>query len=692
MQKQGYQCLREIPKEIYFRLKDGCVGRSLYTAQTYPYHNLDKRLVIRNKRGRKCSALYMTFDIESTTIDCDKPYAFMYVWQACLDGLVVVGRYWEEWFDFLNRVCVALDINSDCPLIIYVHFLSYEWQFIKDFFAWSDVFAREPRKIMKCQTNEGLQFRCSYYLTNMSLAKACEQYHVRHYKQTAISYDYHKIRYPWTKLTDDEWGYVYCDARGLWEIIQILLSDDDLLSIPLTSTGYVRRDVRKAMASNKANRRMFLRTRLNKTTYQLLRDARRGGNTHGYRGICGIILHMLDSWDISSSYPFQMMCQYFPMSAFAPYGILDSEKEMDELCGKECVICRMRLINIHVKSNVSVPYLPIERCTTHVKCVLFNGRILDAEEIEIAVTEIDREIILNQYDYDEIGYREIYFAKRGELPVEIKDCIRDYFEKKTNLKGIDDYAYAKSKNKLNAIFGMMLSAIIRDTYIYNVNDPDFNDNHGWSVEHLKIEEGLEDYYKKWSSFLPYQWGVYVTAHARKQLQCALDICELNACYCDTDSVKELGMPIGWINELNVYYRQMAEEHKAYVVNRDGEKVYMGVFEHDARYKRFITLGAKKYAFEKIDNYGDVHFGITIAGVNPEIGAKEMRIIENFKLDFVFREAGGTTAIYDDRKEPYTITIDGKSFTSGSSIAALESTYTLGAREDFLVHCQENLDV
>ena len=47
-------------------------------------------------RKTKYSDVVATFDIETTTIKQEAPYAFMYHWQMCIGGLVVFGRFWHE--------------------------------------------------------------------------------------------------------------------------------------------------------------------------------------------------------------------------------------------------------------------------------------------------------------------------------------------------------------------------------------------------------------------------------------------------------------------------------------------------------------------------------------------------------------------------------------------------------------------
>ena len=68
------------------------------------------------------------------------------------------------------------------------------------------------------------------------------------------TFDYSKIRYPWTKLTPDELAYCVHDVQCLVEAItrEMSADGDDLASIPMTSTGYVRRDAKAAMRSKEA--------------------------------------------------------------------------------------------------------------------------------------------------------------------------------------------------------------------------------------------------------------------------------------------------------------------------------------------------------------------------------------------------------------------------------------------------------
>lgn len=651
----------------------------LYNVDDFPYQWFRNRPISHSKNPKKPSVYNVpcAFDIESTTIASDEPWAFMYIWQFCVEDKVCIGRRWEEFFIFLDRLREEMRYSSSLHLVVYVHYLSYEWQFIKDFFVWDDIFARDARKLMKCTTVEGIEFRCSWFLSNMSLEKFGEYCgRVLFSKQVGKgdSYDYKKIRTPDTPLKEFELGYCYCDVRSLCQSLQFLMLEDSLASIPLTSTGYVRRDARKAMGKNKKNRLLFSKTRLTHEVYSLLKDLGRGGNTASYYGSAGKILHNVDCWDISSSYPFVIMAKHFPMGAFTFYGGIGSEKEYMSLAKDYCVICRICMLNVHIRKDVAVAYIPLAKTSVHVNTDIFNGRILHADEIEMAVTELDYFIIREQYAIEKIAFRDVFISKKGKLPKEIRDVTLSYFEGKTNLKGVDEYMYMKSKNRLNSIFGMMYTDPVRESWEYHASTGD------WKKKPLCVEKALEDYYDSWSSFLPYQWGAYVTAWARYQLNLAMRLSKTCTVYCDTDSNKVQGMPKGWMNELNESIRKEAEECGAYAYDRNGNKVYMGVFEYEGSYDRFCTLGAKKYCYEK-----DGKFYITIAGVHKTKGAFEMDNIDNFRTGFTFYYAGGTNAHYNDWQTPRTVTVNGSTFTVASNIAITDSTYRLGITQSFFEH-------
>ena len=117
----------------------------------------------------------------------------------------------------------------------------------------------------------------------MSLDKWTQQMDVSHKKLSGDEYNYDIIRYPWTDLTEQELAYQCHDVLGVVECIQTELyrDGDNLYKIPLTSTGYVRRDVKRAMKP--ISHRLMYQLHMEQEVYEMLKRAFRGGDTHANR-------------------------------------------------------------------------------------------------------------------------------------------------------------------------------------------------------------------------------------------------------------------------------------------------------------------------------------------------------------------------------------------------------------------------
>ena len=106
---------------------------------------------------------------------------------------------------------------------------------------------------------------------------------------------------------------------------------------------------------------------------------------------------------------------------------------------------------------------------------------------------------------------------------------------------------------------------------------------------------------------------------------------------------------------------------------------MGVYEHENKepIAEFKTLGAKKYAY--VDAKG-LH--CTISGVSKKLGAEELKSIDNFRIGFVFRDAGGMELYYNDNVGIHQETVNGCTFTTASNVAMIDGTYTIGITEEY----------
>ena len=94
--------------------------------------------------------------------------------------------------------------------------------------------------------------------------------------------------------------------------------------------------------------------------------------------------------------------------------------------------------------------------------------------------------------------------------------------------------------------------------------------------------------------------------------------------------------------------------------------------------KFRTCGSKKYAY-----LIDGKLTVTIAGVDKKLGGRELAAhggIDALQDGFVFRDAGGLCAKYNDFPEPGEIVVDGHKLQIISNCYLCASEYTLGTIE------------
>lgn len=632
----------------------------------------------RGKRKKQCDYLdcICAFDIETATNKALQ-VNYMYIWQFQIHHeLTVIGRRWNQFREFIERINEKLD---DISLVVYVHNLSYEWQYLKGVldFGEKDVFASDVRRVIKC-TYKNIEFRCSMMLSNMSLRQFTHTMHVEHEKLDGTDI-YDQEFFPWSELPDHVLQYSAYDVIGLTEAIEqkMKLDGDTLYSIPLTSTGYPRRDMQYVM---KFYPHKKLRDMLPKLeVYYLLVDAFRGGDVHANRFYAGKILEFMKSADRSSSYPDVMCNCLFPMSEFIPEEASRTrlKKLLDD--GERALLFTVTFYDIQLTDKwIGDPYIPRDKCTGVLHGIFDNGRILEAERCTMTMTDIDFTIIQDEYIWSDMSVEVLYSAEYDLLPKPFRHVIISYYEKKTKLKGDPemDMEYNKSKNLLNGLYGMLAMKPLRPTLIYKDGKlvPDRS----------KSDQELLDiaYNKAYSS---YAWGVWVTAWARYRLYEGMkNVGWESFVYADTDSVKYIDLP--WITwdtynkerrESSVYSGSMAADAK-------GRIHYMGVYEPDGEYKRFITLGSKRYAYE--DMNGKLH--ITISGVSKKAGVKELGKLENMRPGFLFQHSGKTASRYVDDPPMDTLYMrddDGKAqeIEVTPYILIEETTYLMSLTDEYM---------
>ena len=379
------------------------------------------------------------------------------------------------------------------------------------------------------------------------------------------------------------------------------------------------------------------------------------------------------SYDIASSYPAVMLEGLFPRK----FRETDVSKFNDHYQSNKACLFRVYMKDVRLRCDQTpVPYLAKAKCEYVHGGQYDNGRILQCTALECYINEIDWRIIIDQYDF-QYEILRLWTATKSPLPQSFKNLIMHMYEQKTLLKGGDEYLYGKYKNLINAMYGMMVMNPCKLQYEFIDGEMVTKDD--------TIEELIQHYQKY--GWLPYQWGCWVTSLARLRLQRAIDMINPDDfIYCDTDSVKFIGDYSEQFEKLNeeLYDRRYSAS------DRSGREHPLGVYEKDASYLRFKTMGAKKYAYE--DMKGNLH--LTVSGVSKSKGPKELKKLENFKEGFIFREAGGMCSLYNDHPEVTSVRIQGHKLEIISNVALFPSTYTLGLTEEYsrLIRYLMNTDI
>lgn len=665
---------------------------------------------------KKVSNDFFTFDIETTSLydnAMDKHYSMPYLYQFFIANRCFLLRERENAvrvFEIVENT--AKDLNRIIPC--YIHNLSFEYQHLhKDWKKITDdfkVFATEKRNILRVTTS-AIEYRCSYRLTNMSLAKMCESYNTADYQKDKELIDYEIKRYPWSELDNEIYYYSAMDVIALYRAIENLMKkdNDNLKSIPMTATGYVRRACRNAMlkdndkrTNDKNQKYIYSLNQITRECYDVMKMAFRGGNTHANRYYTGTILENVHSYDFASSYPAIVMCSNeFPVSplvdATEDFKNYDSEK-FTYMINELFTVMTVKLTDCRIRDDkyVPVPYIPVSKMVKVDKLEnLFtdNGRLLSVDgSFYFSFCGIEFNTIKNQYTFD-MEIVKVYTARKGYLPFELRFKCSEWYKNKTTLKGVEgqEYFYMKSKNLLNAIYGMMVEAYVRDIVEYDETTELINQRKPTIEE---SEKQISDKISKSKNFICYQWGILITAVARIRLQQMIEIAGKDFVYCDTDSCKMLNFDDEKKAKFDAFNKEWIEFAEN---NGDGKKVnireytikgkeqIIGIADYEGCYQQFKTLGAKKYCV--VEN-GKLE--CTIAGVPKKMGAKMLGSIDNFKIGFTFivhdndtienRQAWKKILYYND--DCFSTKVDGRETEIFPGIAMERTTYVLSITEEY----------
>ena len=610
---------------------------------------------------------FITFDIETTNIKRIEQ-SVMYLFAVHIGKRTYYGRTWKEF----RKFCYYLNTHAKAKVVCFVHNLAFEFQYLRGVLDFGDdnVFLLDARKPLKATYNM-IEFRCSYILTNMSLDLFLRTMEVKNLK---LKFNYNKYRFPWSKLTWLDYRYQANDVIGLYQALKkyFAMYGDNVITTPLTSTGYVRRDIKEVLAKE-VNQEYMRRIQPTLNLMLILREAFRGGDTHHNRYYYGELLTDVVSEDEKSAYPAVMTQDNFPMTPFVQIGHISQATLERKIDANFAVLMRVALYNVEPIDNENgFPYLSFSKCRNVQNYILDNGRILEADYLETTITDIDYKILCETMKFD-IVIIDAYQSKYGKLPECIRREIMTYFYNKEMLKHVDNELYMKSKNKLNAIYGLSVYNEMKAEFMYKSSDDEY---HKKEMDFQKIIDNLIR-----KKFMPYQWGVWVTANARYRLHRGRSIMDaLDVVYCDTDSIKFLNPEknLPKFELLNEELKRKAIENNAYFIDDDGNGHYLGIFEFDGHYSQFVSLGAKKYCYR---DKADKKLHLTLSGVSKS-GVKELsNNIRNFREGFIFKKSAGLQAKYNDHVDE-VIKIDGHEIRITSNVYLSKTTYEINLHEDY----------
>lgn len=568
--------------------------------------------------------------------------AIMYHWQFGINGRVIMGRTWDEFVLMCDTISDYLKLQTDKCLIVYVHNLSFEFQFLMKRFKWDTVFSLDSRKPVYARTMTGIEFRCSYKLSNFSLAKLGDQLTKYKVQKMTGDLDYSLLRSYLTPLSDKEQKYCENDVRVVMAYIQEQIEQNNgIQNIPLTSTGFVRREMRNNCFAVRGYKTMIHKLVATPAEFNLWRRSFAGGFTHANALYVRQEMTDVDSFDFTSSYPY-IMCSFdgFPISSGIRIKINNSEQFYSLINNYACMF-DIKLYDIVPKLRQDNP-ISISKCWDKGRDVkVNNGRVVSADYIGTTLTDIDFKVIQQFYDIRggfEIGM--FYRYKRGYLPRPIIETVLDLYRIKTTLKGVSgkEVEYLAGKAKINACYGMMVTNPIRDEIIFNGT---------WQPpEPQELLTGVYKYNVSKSRFSSYNWGCYITSVARANLFSGIAAFGNDYIYSDTDSIKVINSArhMDYINAYNKgcddkLLKMCNHYNFDYSLTRPltikGVSKPLGVWDKETAkpWKRFKTLGAKRYLIEDSDG----NLEMTVAGLGKKAGLnyliKEYQTADNVFIHF-----------------------------------------------------------
>lgn len=673
----------------------------------------------------------LSFDLESYSFKDPQgepaKRAIMWAWGFGIENECYMGRTWDEFTELMDLLVTRWCLNYNFRIIIWVHNLTYDFQFFRKWLRWKDVFPLKPRTVDYVVTVDGIEFRCSYQLTGHSLEEVGKNLLKHDIKKLKGEIDYELPRHPQTKLTDSEIKYLENDCLILTAHIEEQIEiEGGLSNIPYTKTGYVRRYVRKACFRNPSKKKREDYTAYNyhnymqclyldEFIYDSLKKAFQGGYTHANPFYVEEVVTNVSSIDFTSKYPEVLCSRLFPSSSPEYVAHFNTEAEFIDTLKKYACVFTVTFNNISAVFNddhyISRSHCLIDKGVTIQES---NGRVVKCDRLTTTITNLDFFIIRKTYKYDSYTVCGFIRWTWGYLPKQIISSTLHFYEQKTKLKGVEgmEGEYMLNKQMLNSIYGMMVQDPLRSEIPYDMNDNAWGLYIGDGERKYQIPPSKKDALDKYNNdiqrFTYYAWGVFVTAWARYDLWEGILEMGHDYVYSDTDSLKfrNYDKHKEYIDNYNKNVQERIKKclvtlkidpSKACPKNEPpdgspGIEKPLGVWTYEGTYSRFKALGAKRYMTEY---KGKV--SITVSGINKDKAVPYILKQKGDPFDFFNRDmvippgyAGKMIPYYGDEEIAGLVTDhNGVEYTYHelSYVYMEEGGYSLSLSDKFIMYLE-----
>ena len=170
----------------------------------------------------------MFLDIETShNHDPENPICWIVSIQVLFDDAYHLFRTPEEFIEYITDLSKRMKLSTERRLVIYIHNASYDLSYLLPYIQKYYPGKEERHCIMHGEHKiiqyyqGGLEFRCSYLLSGVSLERWSKEMNVEHQKQVGL-YDYDAIIYQDSELdiqslTYDEYDVLHAIAHLLYQ-------------------------------------------------------------------------------------------------------------------------------------------------------------------------------------------------------------------------------------------------------------------------------------------------------------------------------------------------------------------------------------------------------------------------------------------------------------------------------------------